>query len=81
MAKGAKKYRFVGTHPDTLDDGRPIAPGEFVYLTDDEMRLPHNEMHASSEHLLAVSEEGEKQVELADKRVAREDKKEGGGEQ
>lgn len=25
-----KEYRFVGSHPDELDGGRPIEPGEFV---------------------------------------------------
>jgi hypothetical protein len=25
-----KEYRFIGSHPDTLDGGRPIEPGEFT---------------------------------------------------
>jgi hypothetical protein len=36
-----KKYRFVGQHADSLDSGRPIGPGEFVDLTDEEIEQPH----------------------------------------
>lgn len=39
---GNATHRFVGDHPDVLADGRPVAPGEFVELTDEDMQDPHN---------------------------------------
>jgi hypothetical protein len=33
-------YRFVGGHPDTLDDGRPVSAGSTVTLTGMEVLKP-----------------------------------------
>jgi pyruvate/2-oxoglutarate dehydrogenase complex dihydrolipoamide acyltransferase (E2) component len=30
-------YRFVGSHAETLDGGRPIEPGEFIELSDEDL--------------------------------------------
>jgi hypothetical protein len=38
------EYRFVGETPTTLEDGRPIEPGEFVGVTDISEKAPHNKM-------------------------------------
>lgn len=35
-------YAYVGSRPDTLDNGRPIAPGERVTLDAASMDVPHN---------------------------------------
>lgn len=31
------EYRYVGSHADLLANGRPVEPGEFVQLTDEEV--------------------------------------------
>lgn len=36
------QYRFVGTHPQDLSDGRVLGPLDLVDLTEDEQRDPHN---------------------------------------
>jgi hypothetical protein len=30
------EFRYVGSHADTLANGRPVEPGEFVKLSDEE---------------------------------------------
>jgi hypothetical protein len=35
VADSTQQYRFVGSHADTLANGRPVEPGEFVELTDE----------------------------------------------
>lgn len=47
-----KEFRFVGSHPDELDGGRPIEPGEFTGPIDPE--LPKNEQLLADELLLSV---------------------------
>lgn len=32
------EYRYIGKTPDTLANGRPVAPGEFVELSDEEIK-------------------------------------------
>lgn len=47
------EYRFVGSHPDELDGGRPLAPGEFtgpIEIIDDPEHEDHTPKNA---HLLA----------------------------
>jgi len=75
-----KKYRFVGGHADMLGDGRPVAPGDFVQLTDEDLKDPHNEALAADGLLLAVSDAGEAEVEKAARRVERDEAKTKGGE-
>lgn len=31
------EHRFVGDHPDILANGRPVEPGEFVELSDEDL--------------------------------------------
>jgi hypothetical protein len=47
-----KEYRFIGSHPETLDGGRPIEPGEFTGPIDE--KLPQNEHLVDSGALLTV---------------------------
>jgi len=54
------RYRFIGSHPESLASGRPIEPGEFVDLEDDDLEDPHNKMLLDDGHLITVEEEGKK---------------------
>jgi len=47
-----KEFRFVGSHPDELDGGRPIEPGEFTGPIDTD--LPKNKQLLEDELLLDV---------------------------
>lgn len=71
MASETKQYRFVGSHADMLANGRPVEPGEFVDLTDDEVREDHNEMLIADGNLIGTDEASEHQANLADRRVDR----------
>lgn len=71
VAKNTKQYRFVGSHADMLASGRPVEPGEFVDLTDDEVRETHNEMLIADSNLIGVEKESEHQATLAERRVER----------
>lgn len=50
MAKSSK-YRFVGSHADNLASGRPLEPGEFVDLTEEQAQESYN-AHLLDEGLL-----------------------------
>lgn len=71
MSEDTKQYRFVGDHADNLASGRPIEPGEFVDLTDAEVRDPFNEALITDGALIGTEPEAEHQVKLADARVSR----------
>lgn len=70
-----KKYRYVGNHAETLDDGRPVAPGDYVHLTDEEMKSPQNSSLAAEGVLIGMSDAGEEQIDKAETRVKREEAK------
>lgn len=36
------QYKYVGTHPQDLADGRMLAPGELADLDDEALQDPHN---------------------------------------
>lgn len=40
MAGKGTQWRFVGRHPEALDDDRMMAAGDAVKLTDKEMQQP-----------------------------------------
>lgn len=71
MAEKPKQYRFVGSHADMLASGRPVEPGEFVDLTDEEVRETHNEMLIADGNLIGVGDDAEHQQKLATTRVKR----------
>lgn len=77
MANEAKSYRFIGSHADQLSSGRPITPGEFLELTDEELREPHNEQLAADGLLLGIDKPAEHQVDLAQRRELRRTRVEG----
>lgn len=73
------KYRFVGNHADQLADGRPVAPGEFVNLSDEEMEDPHNAMLATDGHLIGTGSKSTETVEELQEEETRRLKREGKG--
>jgi hypothetical protein len=36
------KYHFVDSHADVLSSGQPVAPGDVVDLSDNDLKQPHN---------------------------------------
>lgn len=62
------KYRFVGLHPDTLDDGRPVAPGDFVTLSDEDALLPSAASMLADGVLAPTGEKSEEIAETAERR-------------
>jgi len=56
------EYRFVGSHPDELDGGRPVEPGEFIGAIeidddpDSETYTPKNAQLRDDGHLLEVED-------------------------
>ena len=71
------KFRYVGSRADQLANGRPIGPGDFVELTDEEIRDPHNETLVAEGKLIGVEDDAEHQQTLAERRVASRSKKAG----
>jgi hypothetical protein len=51
------RYRYVGDHPETLEHGQPIEPGEFVEL--DDVSGTQNRMLIDDGKLVAIEEESE----------------------
>lgn len=54
MADETRRYRFVGSHADALASGRPVEPGEFVELTEEEVNDPYNQTLIKDENLFEV---------------------------
>lgn len=70
-AKQAKtlQYRFIGDHAEVLANGRPVEPGGFVDLTEDEVRDLHYETLIHDGVLIGIDEASEHQVSLAKRRM------------
>lgn len=69
------KYRFVGSHADSLADGRPVEPGEFVHLSDEEALEPHNASLLADGRMIPTGEKSEEISERAQRAQAREETK------
>jgi hypothetical protein len=54
MTASRTKYRFVGGHVDDLHDGRPLVPGEFYELTEEEVADPHNAQRITDGLLMEI---------------------------
>jgi hypothetical protein len=39
-----KSYRYIGSHADQLAGGQPVAPGDYVELSEEDLKDPHNAM-------------------------------------
>src|SRR3954470_13929029 len=70
-APKASSYRFIGNHAEILYDGRPIGVGDFVDLTEEELREPQVEMLAHDGVLIGTDDDSEHQISLASRRVER----------
>lgn len=79
------KYRYVGLHADILDDGRPVAPGDFVNLSDEDALLPHAASLLADGYLAGTGEKSEQIQTTAEIRQTRAERElakqneEGGG--
>ena len=51
-----KKFKCVSDHPEDLDGGRVLAPGEFVELDDEAVELPRMQQLLNEGRLLDVTE-------------------------
>jgi pyruvate/2-oxoglutarate dehydrogenase complex dihydrolipoamide acyltransferase (E2) component len=68
----SQRYRYMGSHADMLNSGRPIEPGEFVELTEEELKEPHNAMLLEDDKLMLVDKEAEPNATEAAKELAAE---------
>jgi hypothetical protein len=74
--KATFEFRHVGAHPDDLDDGRQVAPGDLVELTEDQIREPRAQELIAIAVLLPTDEKAEEQARLASRRDSSADKRE-----
>ena len=70
---GKLKFRSISNHVEDLADGSIVAPGEFVHLSEDEVKDPHNERLIGEGILIGA---GDKSEEVADKTEARVERRE-----
>jgi hypothetical protein len=49
-------HRFVGQHPEDLANGRVLAPGEAVKLTDQDTQDDHNKRLIDEGRLIALDD-------------------------
>lgn len=68
-------YRCVSKHGEDLDHGQVLDPGEFVDLTDDQVRLPRAEQLLADGLLIGVDDDSVHQAKLAAHRFAGEAEK------
>lgn len=71
------EYKWVGNHPQDLADGRMLAPGDTVKLSEEDVRLPHNESILADGLLIPTDEKSaaKHEAQLADRRVTRREEK------
>jgi len=74
MGKETSRYRYVGTYADTLGNGQPVEPGEFVDLTEEDLEDSHNARLLEEEKLLSIDEANNPKATDAAEKLA---KKEG----
>ena len=55
------RYRFVGDHLETLDDGQSLAPGDFVDLDDEALEQPRAAELLEGSQLIEAAEEEEEE--------------------
>lgn len=70
------KFRCVSTHPEDLDGGRVLAPGEYLenISQEDVDKSERLQQLLADELLLPVSEKGEELADRAERKVARREK-------
>lgn len=55
MAAAKKKYRYVGRHPEPTADSVMRGPGEFLTLTEEQEKDPHNARLIDNKLLIPVN--------------------------
>jgi len=56
MGKEKSRYRYVGTYADTLGNGQPVEPGQFVDFTEEDLEDSHNAWLLEEGRLLSIEE-------------------------
>jgi hypothetical protein len=51
------RYRYIGDHADTTGSGQPLGIGDYVELSDDEAKDPHNASLIESGQMIEAPEE------------------------
>lgn len=59
----AESHRFVGSHPEDLESGKLMIPGEYYKLTEDELKSPHNARFLEEGLLIPATPKSEKQMD------------------
>lgn len=82
---GKLKFRCISNHVEDLADGSVVAPGEFVHLSEEDLKDPHNERLVAEGVLVGTGDKSEQVADKTEARVARrearaeaEEAKEGG---
>lgn len=70
----ASKFRHAGAHPEDLADGRMVAPGEAVFLTDEEAAEPFNQAKIADGVFIPTGEKSEELTEKAERAQSRREK-------
>jgi pyruvate/2-oxoglutarate dehydrogenase complex dihydrolipoamide acyltransferase (E2) component len=69
--KTKSRYRYVGTYADTLGNGQPVEPGEFVTLSEEDLEQPDNARFIEEEKLISVDEAADPKATDAASELAR----------
>jgi len=74
-----KEYKVpLERHAQDLADGRVVAPGDRVRLSDEDALVPHNAALLAEGALIPVSDKGEEIQNKAERRQARAESQTGG---
>ena len=65
------EYKWVGTHAQDTLDGRMLAPGETVELSEEDLRESHYEQLIADDLLIPLGGDAEHEAQLASRRVSR----------
>lgn len=74
VASTEQQYRFVGSHADMLANGRPVEPGEFVDLSEEDLAEVHNEMLVADGNLVFIGDSQNPEATDAAVKLAKQNK-------
>ena len=72
---GKLKFRCVSNHVEDLADGSIVAPGEFVHLSEEDAKDPHNERLIAEGALIGTGDKSEEVADMTEARVSRREAK------
>jgi len=67
----AASLRFVGDSAEQLASGRPLAPGDELDLTDEELDDPYNQYLIADGKIIGTNPTGESQVTAAKEKLTK----------